>query len=230
MLTNEQIAAIDQFCQKKGIYYYDLRQELVDHLAESIETKMQSHPEVSFETALAGVYQSFGIFGFSKVIEEREAAIRKATRRQEFELFRSYFTFPKIAVSLLCFLLLNVPVYLFKIKNTEQVYGAYCIFLFVFSLLAILFVSVKFKRPMQKLVSLKHTGSFAAFIGLFQLPNLYYNFAVKGLEIDINHAQWFNPVMTLFCTLAILLTCARYHAYKSIYNNARLHYPLAFER
>ncbi|HEX7755309.1 MAG TPA: hypothetical protein VF421_08200 [Niabella sp.] len=229
MLSNKQIQDLDRFCQKKGVRYYDLRQEMVDHLAESIELIMQAQPETSFETALARVYQSFGIFGFSKVIEEREAAIRKATRRLEMQLFKSYFTIPKLAVSLLLFILLNAPVYFFKIQNAERVYSFYCIFLFVFSLFAVCFVHIKFKRPLQKLVSLKHTGSFTVFVGLFQLPNLYFNLAVKGLEIDISHAAWFNPVMTVFCTLAILFTLARYHAYKTIYNNGRRHYPLAFQ-
>ena len=107
MLSNKQIQDLDRFCQKKGVRYYDLRQEMVDHLAESIELIMQAQPETSFETALARVYQSFGIFGFSKVIEEREAAIRKATRRLEMQLFKSYFTIPKLAVSLLLFILLK---------------------------------------------------------------------------------------------------------------------------
>ena len=230
MLTIEQIQYLDRFCQKKGVHYYDLRQEMVDHLAESIETDMAADPKTDFETALHQVYSAFGISGFSTVIRQREEAARKACRQKESRLFKAYFTFPKIAVSLLAFLLLMTPVYLFNIRQAELVYGAYCIFLFVFSIAAIVFVQLRFKRPAQKLLSLKHTGSFTVFVGLFQVPNLYFNLAVKGLEIDINHTPWFNLAMAAFCTLAITFTMARYHAYKAIYLDACRRYPLAFEK
>ncbi|MBO9591369.1 MAG: hypothetical protein J7599_00585 [Niabella sp.] len=228
MLTNEQIQTLDRFCQKKGVHYYDLRQELVDHLAESIETDMAADPKTDFDKALHRVYSAFGISGFSNVIRQREEAARKACRQKEFRLFKAYFTFPKIALSLLAFLLLISPVYLFNIKNAAQLYGAYCIFLFCFSIAAIVFVQLRFKRPSQKLLTLKHTGSFTVFVGLFQVPNLYFNLAVNGLEIDINHTPWFNLAMAAFCTLAIVFTMARYHAYKAIYADACRRYPLAF--
>ncbi|WP_300602105.1 hypothetical protein [Niabella sp.] len=228
MLTNEQIKTLDLFCQKKGVHYYDLRQEMVDHLAESIETDMAADPTTDFDKALHRVYSAFGISGFSNVIRQREEAARKACRQKEFRLFREYFTFPKIALSLLAFLLLTTPVYLFKIKNATAIYSAYCIFLFFFSIAAILYVHRRFKRPAQKLLSLKHTGSFTVFVGLFQVPNLYFNLAVNGLRIDINHTPWFNLVMAAFCTLAILFTMARYHTYKAIYTDACRRYPLAF--
>ncbi|MCF3110507.1 hypothetical protein LL912_17100 [Niabella sp. CC-SYL272] len=228
MLTTEQIQTLDQFCQKKGVHYYDLRQEMVDHLAESIETDIAANPKTNFDQALHRVYSAFGISGFSNVIRQREEAARKACRQKELRLFREYFTFPKIALSLLAFLLLLTPVFLFKIENAKLVYGAYCIFLFFFSIAAIAFVHIRFKRPTQKLLLLKHTGSFTVFVGLFQVPNLYFNLAVNGLEIDINHTPWFNPVMAAFCALAIVFTMARYHAYKAIYADACRRYPLAF--
>ncbi|MBZ4189209.1 hypothetical protein [Niabella beijingensis] len=229
MLTNEQIQTLDQFCQKKGVRYYDLKMELVDHLAAGIEEKMTASPGLEFDAALQQVYAAFGISGFSKVVQQREEAARKACRQKELRLFWEYFTFPKIAVSLLVFLLLNTPVYLFKIENANGVYSIYCLFLFFFSIIAAVFVHRRFKRPAQKLLSLKHTGSFTIFIGLFQVPNLYFNLAVKGFEIDVNRTPWFHLVMAAFCTLAILFTLARYHAYKTIYNDARHQYPVAFE-
>jgi len=229
MLTTEQIQYLDQFCQKKGVRYYDLRQELTDHLAAGIEEQMNAHPAVDFHAALQKVYTAFGISGFSRLVQQREEAARRACRQKEFRLFREFFTFPKLVLSLLVFLLLNAPVYLFKIENATSVYTTYCIFLFLFSIAAIFFVHTRFKRPAQKLLSLKHTGSFTVFVGLFQVPNLYFNLAVNGLEIDINHTPWFNPAMAAFCTLAILFTLARYHAYKAIYADARQQYPVAFE-
>ncbi|MGJ7031044.1 hypothetical protein [Niabella hirudinis] len=228
MLTDEQITTLDSFCQKKGVHYYDLRQELVDHLAEGIEGRIAADPKTDFKTALQQVYSGFGITGFSNVIRQREEASCKRARKKERQYFKAYFTFPKIALSLLLFLLLSAPVALFKIRDAAAVYKAYCIFLFAFALFAIIFVSIRFKRPVQKLLLLKHTGSFTVFVGLFQVPNLYFNLAVNGFDIDVNHTPWFNLAMAAFCTLAILFTLARYHAYRAIYADARRQYPLAF--
>ncbi|GAB3020759.1 hypothetical protein GCM10027051_27610 [Niabella terrae] len=230
MLTKEQIQSLDQFCQKKGVRYYDLKMEMVDHLAAGIEERVAANSNVGFNTALQQVYASFGIAGFSKLVQQREEAARKACRKKEFRLFLDFFTFPKVAISLLLFFLLMAPVSIFKIQDAGAVYKIYCVFLFVFSILSVIFVSRKFKRPIQKLLTLKGTGTFTVFIGLFQVPNLYYNLAIKGFEIDINHALWFNPVMAGFCTLAVLFTLARYHAYRITYNHARYHYPMAFEK
>ncbi|WP_018626807.1 hypothetical protein [Niabella aurantiaca] len=228
MLDQHQIQVLDQFCQKKGIRYYDLRQEIVDHLAAGIEEKMAADPGMDFHTAHRQTYTAFGISGFSKIVQQREEAARRSSRKKEFQYFKAYFTFPKVALSLLLFLLLSAPVPIFNIQDASAVYKTYCIFLFIFSILAILFVSIRFKRPAQKLLSLKHTGSFTVFAGLFQVPNLYFNLAVNGFEVDINHAPWFNQVMAAFCTLAILFTLARFHAYRAIYTDAREQYPLAF--
>ncbi|SDE20692.1 hypothetical protein [Niabella drilacis] len=228
MLTNEQIKTLDLFCQKKGIHYYDLRQEMVDHLAEGIEGQMTLDPQTGFDTALQRVYSAFGISGFSNVIRQREEATRKRSRKREHQYFKAWFTFPKIALSLLLFLLLSAPVSVFNVQNAAAIYKTYCIFLFAFAIFAIIFVGIRFKRPAQKLLSLKHTGGFTVFVGLFQVPNLYFNLAVNGFELDINHTPWFNLAMAAFCTLAILFTLARYHAYKAIYADARRQYPLVF--
>lgn len=230
MLDQHQIQILDQFCQKKGVRYYDLRQEIVDHLAAGIEEKMTADPGMDFRAAHQKVYTAFGISGFSKIVQQREEAARSSCRKRELQYFKTYFTFPKIVLSLLLFLLLSAPVSLFNIQHATAIYRTYCIFLFAFSIIAIIFVHIKFKHPVQKLLSLKHTGSFTVFAGLFQVPNLYFNLAVNGLEIDIHHAPWFNQAMAAFCTLAILFTLARFHAYKAIYRDARRQYPVAFEK
>ncbi len=51
MLTPEQVQKIDWFFESNGLELYDLRMELVDHVSEAIEGKMQSQPGICFEQA-----------------------------------------------------------------------------------------------------------------------------------------------------------------------------------
>ncbi|WP_207495632.1 hypothetical protein [Aridibaculum aurantiacum] len=96
-LTDQQIEHLFAFTKKKLVHYYDLQVELVDHLASSIEDEMAADPKLAFEHALQKVYNRFGIFGFAKVVQERENALCKNNRRIWLAAVKQFFTVPKIA-------------------------------------------------------------------------------------------------------------------------------------
>lgn len=104
MLNNEQIDQLYLFCEKKRVQYYDVQVELVDHLANAIEDKMKEDPTICFEKALDQVYTEFGIFGFAKIIQEKEVAAYKKQRTLFYKLLKERFKWPKI----LLFLLLTI--------------------------------------------------------------------------------------------------------------------------
>jgi len=76
-LSKEQIEELFTFTHKKGVRWYDLQCELVDHLALQIEAEISKDPHLSFEEAVKIIYKRFGIFGFSKIVQEKEAQVRK---------------------------------------------------------------------------------------------------------------------------------------------------------
>ena len=108
MITDAQYESLFAFCRKHYVHYYDVQVELVDHLAEAIEEKMNINPKLSFEQALDSVYAGFGIKGFADIVATRIEMVSKKSRKLKWKLFFSYFTVPKIAmtVCIYAFLLL----------------------------------------------------------------------------------------------------------------------------
>ena len=73
-LTVEQIERLYQFTRQHYVEWYDLQTELVDHLANSIESQWAENPKIRLEDALQIEFKKFGIFGFMDVVEKRQAA------------------------------------------------------------------------------------------------------------------------------------------------------------
>jgi hypothetical protein len=57
------------------VEWYDLQSELVDHLANAIETQWQENPKLSFNEALNK--DQFSVFGFMDVVEKRQTVLSK---------------------------------------------------------------------------------------------------------------------------------------------------------
>jgi len=95
-LNKEQIDRLYEFTRQHYVEFYDLQTELVDHLANSIESQWQENPKLTFEDALQIEFKKFGIFGFSDVVEKRQIALNKKYNKIVWKHFKSFFTLPKI--------------------------------------------------------------------------------------------------------------------------------------
>lgn len=71
-LTTQQIDHLYLFTRQHYVEWYDLQSELVDHLANAIETQWQENPKLSFDEALNIEFKKFGVFGFMGVVEEKQ--------------------------------------------------------------------------------------------------------------------------------------------------------------
>ena len=119
-LTADQIQTIFDFTEKKYIKYYDVQLELVDHIADKIEALQADDPHLSFDRALHMVYKSFGIFGFTKVQEEKMVELQRYWMRHLKSYIKSYFQWPKIIITLilsLCIYLYMKQGYLYPLKS-----------------------------------------------------------------------------------------------------------------
>jgi hypothetical protein len=114
-LTSQQIDQLYLFTHQHYVEYYDLQTELVDHLANSIETEWQQNPKLTFDEVLIKEFKKFGIFGFMDVVESRQAALGKKYNRIVWEHFKGFFGIPKIvltlAMTVLLFTVLKVSLY-----------------------------------------------------------------------------------------------------------------------
>ena len=112
-LTETHIEKLYKFTRKHFVYHYDVQTELVDHLANDIESLWQETPNVSFEDAQDKSFKKFGIFGFMNVIEAKQKQMSKRYRKIMWRFFSEWFTMPKLlttgAIFSIIYLFLKIP-------------------------------------------------------------------------------------------------------------------------
>lgn len=227
MLNEEQVQNLFEFCRKKGVRFYDLQCELVDHLSEAIEEKMKNTPMLNFDDALAEVYKGFGIFGFSHVVRDKEVAVGNRNYKKRIQHFKTFFSYPKIALTMMLAVLFSFPIYWFKNIDLGLYYLALVSVTAALGLVLFFMQLFVFKRPKKKLIVLQYTPAFGSLGILLQFPSFYFNFIWRG--IDTNDNLWINAILISGCVVLILLALASWQVNKCIYKEAQRQYPLAFE-
>ena len=114
-LNESHIEKLYLFTRQHFVEYYDLQTELVDHLANAIETQWQEFPNRTFDEALQIEFKKFGVFGFMYVVEKRQAALSKKYAKIIWSHFKNFFRLPQIigtfsAVAIL-FYILKISLY-----------------------------------------------------------------------------------------------------------------------
>ncbi|MGS4345840.1 hypothetical protein ACKUSY_09690 [Myroides odoratus] len=148
-LTLEQIEALHAFVRKHYVEFYDVELELVDHLANDIETQWQEGAQVSFEQALHIAFKKFGVFGFMDVVEENVNKLSTVYYKESFRLLKSFFTLPKIifsvAFALFIYVLLQFSEQQMTVSVVDVLTGGGMLFV-VFQLIRLFFL----RRKMEK--------------------------------------------------------------------------------
>ena len=101
MIQQEQVDEIMAFCEAKGVTYYDIQVELVDHIADSIEELQKSNPALPFSDALDIAGKQFGNEEFAAIVKSKKRLIEKRMSRLIEKEFLSFFTFPRIMSTIL---------------------------------------------------------------------------------------------------------------------------------
>ncbi len=119
-LNPEQIQILFLFCKQHYVNQYDLQEELVDHIASSIEEQWKQNPDLTFEHALNNTFSKFGITGFSKIKSQKELELRRKYRWHYWNYFLEFYKLPKIILTFvltvtLCILILNIHNFIYKI-------------------------------------------------------------------------------------------------------------------
>ncbi|KGO85849.1 hypothetical protein Q765_14595 [Flavobacterium rivuli WB 3.3-2 = DSM 21788] len=104
-LNAEQIEQLYTFTRQHFVEYYDLQTELVDHLANAIETLWEVKPQLTFDDALKTEFKKFGIYGFSDVVEERQKALGKKYTKLMARYFKEFFKLPRILLTIAMFVI-----------------------------------------------------------------------------------------------------------------------------
>lgn len=111
-LSPEQIDDLFTFCRKHYVNQYDLQIELVDHMASSIEEQWEVNPGLPYHEALNNTFGKFGIFGFSKIKDQKEKELRRKYRQLLWKYTLEFYRWPKalltLALTLMLFTLFRV--------------------------------------------------------------------------------------------------------------------------
>lgn len=95
-LTTDEIEKLFDFVTSKYVRYEDLKYELVDHLASSIEEIQATNPEKSFDIALKETYKRFPITGFTNFVAEKQKSLYRYWNKQVLNYLVQFFKLPKI--------------------------------------------------------------------------------------------------------------------------------------
>ncbi len=214
-LTEQQIEELFTFTRKKYVHYYDLQQELVDHLACSIEEEMASDQRLSFENALQKVYSRFGIFGFAKVVQEKSAALHKNNWRIWRSAVKEFFTLPKVAFTATIYF---AALFIGKNLNADFKASLSAALWLIYMIYSVYELKSSRKKTYKKLLLTQPT-SFSSSFG-FIWPQFFI-----GSNWDAFHNNYYFA--TVFA-LIIILESAILKVNKTIRKKAVDLYPEAF--
>ena len=102
-LTNSHIQELYKFTRKHFVEHYDVQTELVDHLANNIESLWEENPKLTFEQARDTSFKKFGVFGFMNVVEAKQKQLSKRYAKILWQFMKEWFSVPKIILTLLIF-------------------------------------------------------------------------------------------------------------------------------
>lgn len=214
-LTKEEIQYIDQYVQKSGIKWFDLKVELVDHLTHKTENVLNQNPNLDFKEALYQAKLSFGSKGFKPIILEKTKQIERRFFKDVFRYFKSFFTVPKIIITVAITLFL-IGMYT-RLKDKD---------LFFISLIGVLFIcaivfffnAYKRKKLNNNLsLTLSHMLQFSSLINtMVILLNLGYSILRNDLIKDNNYIFFICIWLVMF-----LIALSIENVSKKIYANQK---------
>ncbi len=211
-LSEKEIKKLFEFTEKKFVHWYDLQIEIVDHLASSIETEMQAATNLTFEIALDKVYKSFGLFGFARIVQERQKQLAKAAKKKWWNELQALFQWPRI----LLILLIVSTVWTLSLLVSDNILSELFLFIYI-TICTLFFIYIIKDHRLQKKLLLMQCGS-----SYFSLPFIFEFFVISI------YTQMSSLSFTILLTLGILIKITSFKLYSKIRSDAKLFYPTAF--
>ncbi len=213
-LSEAEIEQLFRFTAKKFVHWYDLQIEMVDHLASQIENELQADASLSFEAALNKVYKSFGIFGFSQIVRERQNQLAQSAKKRWWSELRCLFGWPRI----LLILLIVSAVYTLSLSVNPGILSS--LFLAIYFLVSVLFFGyvIRDVRLQKRLLLLQSGSTYVA------LP-FSFEFVVAFMYMDLSPLAF-----TLLLTLGILIKLTSFVLYRKIRTEAEALFPQVFAK
>ncbi|MES2645960.1 MAG: hypothetical protein V4717_03715 [Bacteroidota bacterium] len=212
-LSDQQIDYLFKFIERKFVYWYDLQIELADHLASHIEAEMDKDPGLLFETAVEKIYQQFGLFGFAKLVQEKQIQVAKAGRKLWWQAVRTFLSWPKFGL-LILFAIISWQ--LTSLFDLWLLMPAFIIVYFI-SKVALIIKFQKFKERYRRLMLIE-AGMGAGFV----------SFLFDMLLFTGDHYES-RLAFCIYFTCGTIILFAFFHVFHSIKKQVTLLYPGALK-
>lgn len=236
-LTKSQIKYIEDYLVKNEVVYWDVRLELIDHIASAVEEKM-SMQNISFIEALAIVHREFGNqlmppkyqgeYYLEKSLYQANNAFKKHIKEKQKELDRKYrkgfaMTIKKQFYSFNFYLQTVLLTFvIFTIYTYSQKAALLSVFFFLIGLEAVKFVEFFknysfFKNALQFNVALLSTGLF--YSSQFYIIKGYESLFSSKELIDYNWLLAFYILLFVFLRASVIHFLEFFRNYKKSYKN-----------
>lgn len=216
-LSEVEIDKLFQFTEKKMVRWYDLQIEIVDHLAASIEDEMSADSKLTFDLALEKVYKGFGIFGFAKIVQERQNQLAKMAKNKWWREFLHLFKWPNAVLLVLIISLITTVAYSVDYKILHDL----CLGIFVFMTTAYFVYIIKDSRLLKRLLVLQFGSNY------FLIQYIFDFYVARGV---LNNNQLSPIAFTILLSLGVLIKLTSFKLYYNIRSEAKLLYPAVFAK
>ncbi|MGR3811862.1 hypothetical protein [Jiulongibacter sp. NS-SX5] len=218
-LNETQIQDLFHFTERHYVEHYDVQVEIVDHLASAIEERLEKNPNQVYEQVLDDVYQSFGPMGLSGFVDSMEKRVYERGRREALKEFKSFFTIPKIFLTLILF----VATCFFVDIMPSSIYVPSLLVIVVSTAAIMLTVYFLRKRRIikpfiswQKVLKNNYVGVWL----------VVFNFGFNQNSMDI--FPGFNYLFAIGSVAFVISSIADYQVMEKTFTNLRKQYPEAF--
>lgn len=207
-ITKEQLTQIDNYLTTCKIKYEDVKKELVDHFASILEIKLQDNPKLDFHQELENIHKNFGKNGFKDLLDEKTKSVTKQFYKQSFLELQSFFTIPKIILSLSLFF------GLWQLMQWNEDKGSF------FSILGIILIFLGFR--LLFLINIRNSKkvNFLAlditehFFNKFYLGVMIFNFFVRFDKETYLNQFYILTLLIAFFLLVLFYWCGEYVFYQ----------------
>ncbi len=225
MFSVYQIENIENYCESKGIKYFDVQQELVDHMLEWIEHEQGANDD-TFEVAFEKMQSTFSDEDFRDMVRSKSRSVSRMVAHKCKREFLSFFSWPKILITALLLLITILVDRYVDIRKFPSV--GINLFNIVFILNSFGIGNNIYHNRFDKVLELISIRQVKRMQILFLLPSLIYLiFSLLLLQDIILPLEIYRVALFAF-PLFILLTRAWRSASISANEKIRNDYPAAF--
>ena len=187
-LNKDQIATIDDYLKKNGVKYWDVRLEMIDHLASKLEEK----PRLVLDDKL--LKDEFGnILDLNTLVNIKKRFIGKKYRNLIFNEIKNFFkSFKNIAV-VIVIILLEYTLYL---NFANKTFIRFNVILFGISLIIPFYYITKYYIRKNRSYNLEAAASYLALHGS---SFIFISFIIKSnLPISISYSIFIAYLLLSF--------------------------------